>query len=222
MERTPDVKTEGNAVWDTSRIAHQEEHLSASQGIPCDLLPAFSTLTSDEDREKKAEGSVPGTYHVIVVPESFARLPEYAEDTLEDVRSNPFSGLVSDYSNYDPMDEITASEDPNVVILNRFCDSRKQLYPSCRNYTQSLETDLRPNPVSAALMYTSLHDISGDQVSEHVELETHGMTLFDHFQNGGVWTQLIPGGHCYLEANVFEQETFNFPPLGASLGVYKP
>ncbi|KAL3457772.1 hypothetical protein BJX64DRAFT_280365 [Aspergillus heterothallicus] len=212
MERMPDVKTQGNAVWDPSKIAHQREQLPASEGIPCDLLPAFSTLTSDEDREKKAQGSVPGTYHVIVVPESFARLPEYTEDTLEDVHSNPFSSPVSDYSNYDPMDEITASEDPNVVILNRFRDSRKQVYPSRRSYTQSPESDLGPNPVSATLMYTSLQDISEDQVPEHVELETYDMALFDHFQNV-VWTQLIPGGHCYLEANVFEQEASNFPPL---------
>ncbi|KAL2808675.1 hypothetical protein BJX63DRAFT_408488 [Aspergillus granulosus] len=212
MERMPDVKTKGNAVWDPTKIAHPGEHLSASDGIPCDLLPAFSTLTSDEDREKKAQGSVPGTYHVIVVPESFARLPEYTEETLEDVHSNPFASPVSDYSNYDPMDEVVSSEDPNVVILNRFRDSRKQVYPSRRSYTQSPESDLGPNNVSAPLMYTPLQDISEGQVSEHVDLETYDMALFDHFQNV-VWTQLIPGGHCYVEANVFEQEASNFPPL---------
>ncbi|KAL3441153.1 hypothetical protein BJX65DRAFT_259494 [Aspergillus insuetus] len=212
MERMPDVKTKGNAVWDPSKMAHRGGHLSASEGISCDLLPDFSTLTSDEDREKKAQGSVPGTYHVIVVPESFSRLPEYTEDTLEDVHSNPFSSPVSDYSSYDTMDEVTASEDPNVVILNRFRDSRKQVYPNRRSYTQSPESDLGPTPVSATLMYPSLQDISEDQVSEHVDLETYDMALFDHFQNV-VWTQLIPGGHCYLEANVFEQEASNFPPL---------
>lgn len=41
-------------------------------------LPAFATLTNDEDRERKAESTLPGTYSVVVTPKSFADLPEYA------------------------------------------------------------------------------------------------------------------------------------------------
>ncbi|KAL3470663.1 hypothetical protein BJX99DRAFT_251014 [Aspergillus californicus] len=210
MERMPDVKTKGNAVWDP-KIPVQCEYGSASDSIPCDLLPAFTTLTSDEDREKKAQGSVPGTYHVVVVPESFAQLPEYT-DTLEVVPSNPFSSPLSEYSSYDPMEEVTASEDGNLVILNRFRDSRKQVYPSRRSYTQSPESDLGSTSVSSALMYPALHDITEDQISENADIEAYDMALLDQFQNV-VWMQLIPGGHGYLEANVFEQEASTFPPL---------
>ncbi|KAL2828658.1 hypothetical protein BDW59DRAFT_170798 [Aspergillus cavernicola] len=212
MERMPDVKTKGNAVWDPTKMSLQSEHLLTSDPIPCDLLPAFSTLTSDEDREKKAQGSVPGTYHVVVVPESFARLPEYTEDSIEAIPSNPFSSPLSGYSSYDPMDEVTASDDGNVVILNRFRDSRKQVYPSRRSYTQSPESDLGSASVSSAFMYTSLHDITEDQISENADIEAYDMALLDQFQNV-VWMQLIPGGHGYLDANVFEQEASNFPPL---------
>ncbi|KAL4985046.1 hypothetical protein BDW68DRAFT_189976 [Aspergillus falconensis] len=212
MERMPDVKTKGNVVWDPAKTSPRRELITTSGTIPYDLLPDFSRLTSDEDREKKAQGSAPGTYHVIVVPESFARLPEYTDDALETVPSNPYSSPLSEYSSYDPMDDVTMSEDPNVVFLNQFRDPRKQIYPSRRSYTQSPESDLGSTSARTTMMYTPLQDISEDQISESVDLETYGMALLDHFQNA-VWMQLIPGGHGYLEANIFEQEASNFPPL---------
>ncbi|RDW57422.1 uncharacterized protein DSM5745_11506 [Aspergillus mulundensis] len=213
MERMADVKTKGNVVWDPAKTSHRREHIAASESFPYDLLPDFSRLKSDEDREKKAQGSAPGTYHVVVVPESFARLPEYSEDTLETVPSNPYSSPLSEYSSYDPMDDVTTSEDPNVVFLNQFRDSRKQAYHSRRSYTQSPESDLPSVPNT--MMYTPLQDISEDQVSESVDPETYDMALLDQFQNI-VWMQLIPGGHGYLEANMFEQEASNFPPVGGA------
>ncbi|KAL6235152.1 hypothetical protein BDW75DRAFT_230551 [Aspergillus navahoensis] len=212
MERMPDVKTKGNVVWDPAKTSPRQGHITTSGSIPYDLLPDFSRLTSDEDREKKAQGSAPGTYHVIVVPESFARLPEYTDDALETMPSNPYSSPLSEYSSYDPMDDVTMSEDPNVVFLNQFRDPRKQVYPSRRSYTQSPESDLGSTSAPATMMYTPLQDISEDQISESVNLETYGMALLDHFQNA-VWMQLIPGGHGYLEANIFEQEASNFPLL---------
>ncbi|KAL4930606.1 uncharacterized protein BDV17DRAFT_280586 [Aspergillus undulatus] len=217
MERMPDVKTKGNAVWDreetpSSKMSRRKSHLLPSDPEPCDLLPEFSRLTSDEERERKAQGSAPGTYHVVVVPESFARLPEYTEDTLDTVLGNPYSSPLSEYSSYDPMDEVTTSEDPNVVILNQFKDSRKQAYSSRRSCTQSPESDLGPSSVSAAMMYTPLQDISEDQITPTLDLETYDMALLDHFQNV-VWMQLIPATHGYMEANIFEQEASSFPPL---------
>ncbi|KAL4961450.1 Zn(II)2Cys6 transcription factor [Aspergillus stella-maris] len=211
MERMPDVKTKGNAVWDPVKVPRRRSHYFSSDPVPCDLLPDFSRLTSDEDREKKAQSSAPGTYHVVVVPESFARLPEYTEDTLDTVLGNPYLSPMSEYS-HDPMDDVVTSEDPNVVILHQFRDSRKQTYSNRRSYTRSPESDLGSNPVSAPMLYTPVHEVSEDQISESFDLETYDMALFDHFQNV-VWTQLIPDAHNYLEANIFEQEASNFPPL---------
>jgi len=48
-----------------------------------DSLPPFAALTTDEEREKKAELRNPGTYHVVVNPRSFVSLSEY-------VSSKPF------------------------------------------------------------------------------------------------------------------------------------
>src|ERR1700754_2724477 len=48
--------------------------------VPLDDLPPFATLTTDEDREKKAERSSPGTYNVVVNQDSFQHLPEYTDD----------------------------------------------------------------------------------------------------------------------------------------------
>ncbi|KAL4911671.1 hypothetical protein BDW62DRAFT_207221 [Aspergillus aurantiobrunneus] len=238
IERMPDVKTKGNSVWDredtpdllqsklglvapyanwyglilAAKMSHRREHLATSDPNPNDLLPDFSKLTSDEDREKKAQGSVPGTYHVVVVPESFARLPEYTEGASETAPSNPYSSPLSEYSSYDLVDDVTTSEDPNVVILNEFKDSRKQVYPNRRSYTQSPESDLGPTSFSTTMIYSPLQDISENQISQSIDLEFYDMSLLDHFQNI-VWMQLIPGGHDYLEANIFEQEASNFPPL---------
>ena len=47
------------------------------RGPDPDQLPPFSMLKSDEDREKKAEHQMPGTYHVVANPSSFAGLEEY-------------------------------------------------------------------------------------------------------------------------------------------------
>ena len=196
------------------KVSCRRSHLFSSDSVPCDLLPDFSRLTSDEDREKKAQSSAPGTYHVVVVPESFARLPEYTEDTLDTVLGNPYLSPMSEYS-HDPMDDVITSEDPNVVILHQFRDSRKQAYSNRRSYTRSPESDLGSNPVSAPMLYTPVHEVSEDQISESFDLETHDMALFDHFQNV-VWTQLIPDAHNYLEANIFEQEASNFPPVGGA------
>ncbi|KAI9373323.1 hypothetical protein BJX61DRAFT_388312 [Aspergillus egyptiacus] len=211
MERMPDVRTKGNAVWDP-KPPLENELLFTSGSMPCDLLPAFSTLTSDEDREKKAQGSVPGTYHVVVVPESFARLPEYAGDVPKTMPKNRFSSPVSEHNSYDPMEEVTASEDPNVVILNRFRDPRKPVCPSHRRRTQSPGSDIGCNPASGTMMYSALQAITDDRVSQTPDIEAYEMELLDHFQNV-VLMQLIPGGHGYMEANILEQEASNFPPL---------
>lgn len=68
------VKKEGNVVWDPK--AAQERNRSP---LPLsDHLPDFSVLTSDEDRERKAVVHKPGTFGVVVTPDSFRDLPEYA------------------------------------------------------------------------------------------------------------------------------------------------
>ena len=54
-----------------------------------DELPPFAQLATDEDREKKAVRSTPGTYHVVVNPDSFQHLPEYSDDP--EIKKEKFS-----------------------------------------------------------------------------------------------------------------------------------
>lgn len=93
-----------------------------------DHLPPFSSLTNDEDREKKAEFRAPGTYNIIVNPSSFADLEEYRESSSYSERASGWkisslnqrnhqsnkSGISSIHSNEH------LEEDPNVVILEKF------------------------------------------------------------------------------------------------------
>ena len=102
-----------------------------------DLLPPFSALTNDEDREKKAGFRTPGSYHLVVNPSSFAEFDEYKDNRHD--RSSPHTttsnGPGSEHgdqsSNYqtqyidpigDNFNDTQTSGDPDIVILKVFED----------------------------------------------------------------------------------------------------
>ena len=106
-----------------------------------DLLPQFSGLTNDEDRERKAEFHKPGTFLLIVNLASFVDYEEYkdAQDSTKDtstrasasVRSDQF-GIENTVNKDDHsagyQDEVPG--DPNSVILKVFeDDAPKTLSP---------------------------------------------------------------------------------------------
>ena len=90
-------------------------------------MPAFAVLTSDDERERKAETRRPGTFGVVVTPESFADLPEYAATSpTESGRRASIQSSASSLANYGTslVRAPTRSQtDPNVVILDRFEDA---------------------------------------------------------------------------------------------------
>ncbi len=94
-----------------------------------DLLPPFSGLTNDEDREKKAEFRSPGTYLLVVNSASFAEFEEYKESSRNTPPSRPDQTL---YNNMFISEDATqTSDDPDIVILRIFeDDSRKLSSPS--------------------------------------------------------------------------------------------
>lgn len=108
-----------------------------------DLLPPFSGLTNDEDREKKAEFRSPGTFLLVVNPDSFAEFEEYKNTNVSSKNAtNPLPSTTSgsihspqfniDQTLYnDPFaDENEILDDPDIVILKVFeDDSRKLLSP---------------------------------------------------------------------------------------------
>lgn len=93
---------------------------SASSASVRDDLPAFSRLTNDEDRERKAEATLPGTYSVVVTPKSFADLPEYASTSSPQETRSQQSTERKRRTFSNPGGRTRSSADPNVVVLDRF------------------------------------------------------------------------------------------------------
>lgn len=71
--RTPRRANRGAATAGSALLA------PTSAGLPADNLPPFVMLTTEEERERKAEVSAPGSFHVILNPTSFQDLSEYVE-----------------------------------------------------------------------------------------------------------------------------------------------
>jgi hypothetical protein len=135
VERMQEVTTVGNSIWDCSSIvprrfvltlaAHSPAATETSQGYFADDLPPFAQLLTDDERERKAELSSPGTYQVVVNPESFAHLPEYSDDSdrqkLSPMRRPSIAtSLASSLGRDEPVD-------PNTVVLPRFEDVARRI-----------------------------------------------------------------------------------------------
>lgn len=117
-----------------------------------DLLPEFSGLTNDEDRERKAEFYKPGTFLLIVNPASFVDYEEYkaAHDSTKDTPTRASAGvrndqlgvdttICNDVSSADYQEEVPG--DPNSVILKVFEDeARKVLSPGSPDKRQDSST----------------------------------------------------------------------------------
>ncbi|KAF9886200.1 hypothetical protein FE257_011923 [Aspergillus nanangensis] len=219
MDRMKDVSTAGNVVWDP---AVSRSHRNPYDDLtPHDLLPSFAVLTSDEEREKKAQASRPGTYHVVVVPESFSHLPEYiitpSEKDLKDSLLSPFSDDIGSEQFDSPLE----MDDPNIVILKIFRDIRRYPYSNRRGSTQSPDSDLPVSFPADPLLYPTIEDIADeDPADDKFDLKNYEIALLEHFRTV-VLGQLIAGApicaptdHRYeLGMELFEQEAANFPPL---------
>ncbi|OOF96931.1 hypothetical protein ASPCADRAFT_165160 [Aspergillus carbonarius ITEM 5010] len=211
-ERMPDVKTAGNVVWDPKLRTSYHPPTSG------DLLPPFATLTSDEERERKAQASIPGTYHVVAIPESFSRLPEYMDETLE-VDAGNRALLEIGNGDHSQVDDVNWAYGPNVVVLKTFRSTRRQFYPERRSTPQSPESDQGSFSLSAPSVSELVPDYPGDSMppmQESLKPNQYEMLLLDHFRNF-VCLQLVPQDGVFsihgLDAAVFEHEASNFPPL---------
>ena len=107
-----------------------------------DLLPPFSTLTNDDDREKKAEFRTPGSYLLVVNPSSFAEFDEYKDNQhnrnspkskASKRRGSEYGDRLSnnqtqyDESGGDHFNDTPISKDPDIVILKIFEDDTHKL-----------------------------------------------------------------------------------------------
>lgn len=204
-----------------------------------DVLPAFSSLTSDEERERKAECSAPGTYHVIMVPDSFSSLPDYADDgerpkstvteTVYSVTNSPV-GVIKTQND--------ASDDPNTVILKTFEDVTRR--SSCTGRISRVSpTSESSDPICSLSLSPPLNSFPSpvldeeygspsfivDSCMDHqAPQRLQQSTLYAHFRHV-VWKQLFPhdrsldGTHGFdrsgmtLSVAFLEREAARFPPV---------
>ncbi|PKX95730.1 uncharacterized protein P174DRAFT_459233 [Aspergillus novofumigatus IBT 16806] len=218
IERMSDIKIAGNTVWDPNACPQSKN--ASSDSATNDLLPPFPLLATDEERERKAETSRPGTYHVVVIPESFTHLPEYIEDASEEELGDTIPSPLCGNTETAHFANNPEHEDSNVVILKQFRDSKRSSSSQCRSASHSPTSDLRESSLSAATIdATSQNAVDDDPILDMLEQESLEAILLGHFRDV-VWMQLVPAGGIFnfaggisLDAGVFDREATNFPPL---------
>ncbi len=189
-----------------------------------DDLPPFATLTTDEDREKKAERSSPGTYNVVVNQDSFQHLPEYNDDPeikreyLSPMRRGSLAtSLGSSRSREAPIDGVSASGDPNIIVLPRFEDvTRRGTFSS--NQARSPISPIAKHAIiktedSEEAIFTEEPETMDD--SGRLSREARYLRQFRQV----VWRQLVPAepdqrdGMVRSSANILEAAAAVFPPV---------
>ena len=92
-----------------------------------DELPPFSLLTTDEDRQQKADYRPPGTYYVVVNPPSFVGLEEYriADDESALIPAVSATGLVqAQYRTYEECGPATQTAPASSLPQAQYSDGR--------------------------------------------------------------------------------------------------
>ncbi|RMZ92691.1 hypothetical protein DV736_g66, partial [Chaetothyriales sp. CBS 134916] len=202
VERMQEVSIVGGSIWDGSSPAPTE---TSSESVQVDDLPPFAQLLTDEDRERKAERSSPGTYHVVVNPDSFLHLPEYNGDN-DTKRQSPLrrgSVAASQTSSQSAMDGVLGHSDPNTVVLSRFEDVPRR--GAGRDPKSPLTSQSR-------IKTEETEDILMDGESDRVLQDEKYMRQF----RSVVWKQLVPAEIDGIEnssAVIVESEAAFFPPL---------
>ena len=206
-----------------------------------DDLPPFSDLTNDEDRERKAETQEPGTFHVVVNPESFSDLPEYRDfggsATTEGSRRAGTAAEGGPTVARDPdedgrSDEGQAGgvyEDPNVVILRHFEDGGRRS-STTPGRTGSSTSPATPSPTTISIS-TSTANLGRLTMTQEPGSRRSSIAI-DPVQ--GVDARLIENyrrhispvimwnREVYPDGDLFEQEAARFPPVGVSFKIAPP
>ncbi|KAL2064833.1 hypothetical protein VTL71DRAFT_3973 [Oculimacula yallundae] len=214
LERTQQVSTTGSHVWDPD--AQDQDPKSR---VTEDTLPPFSTLTTDDERERKAESREPGTFVVVANLTSFSDLPEYrVESSGSTRRASGYSDYEADNDGHNSLSDSIHEEgdDPNVVILKTFEDPFRKpptpvsfrpiampvspSIPYASSYKQQLPGEARPHfiPNTLSLLDTARQ---GGKDSD----------LLDHYRTI-ISPQIIRIGKSQDE-DMFEIHARYYPPL---------
>lgn len=191
----------------TDCIAHSR-NLGTRNSRPVeDLLPPFPALTTDEEREKKAELHQPGTYHVIANPRSFESMPEYRDDSIPSIEL----GQPSPQSSHIPGNDINLPEgSSNVVILRTFEDTPRRA--SVQTTYRQFETS-SSNFLSPVLDKHSARRYSSDSVVPSREHEGRDAMLLEHYRKT-ISPQIMRRRLLDGEEDIFILQAKTYPPVG--------
>lgn len=170
-----------------------------------DDLPPFASLTTDEDRERKAESRTPGTYNLVVNPESFQHLPEYSEDGD---KTSPRRGSVSSGGR----EEEANAEDANVVILRRFEDASRRVAQRKESPADS------PRVSSFSQLEINEPDTAQPSMQRTAQREQESK-LLSYFRKH-IWRQLAQvesATQTQSGVEILENAARHFPPVSANL-----
>ena len=179
-------------------------------------LPAFATLTNDEDRERKAETTLPGTYSVVVTPRSFADLPEYA---IAGEGSTPRGQTGGRQQGRTGSGSDNGRSDPNVIVLDRF----EELSPTTSVTSPTRQGTLPETLQHMTLSVPSVSATSSQSSSPLTYFSPAEGRLVSHFRRYIV-TRLVPknikdnyGVGSAPLSDIFEDEATRFPPVSSVL-----
>lgn len=233
VEKMQYLTGQSQGVWDQllsrlydSQLANHPRH---------DFLPPFSRLTNDEDREKKAEFRPPGSYNVIVTPNSLAQLDEY-KATQDEERTPLSAGSRSskaesaDPSSPDPETNVITLADPDTVMLRVFEDSSKKLTSptsSSSRFGVSSPSSMLSTSTGHYFQRTDMFTLSSQhtpppstfkirpQDPRDWPLICHYRNLLSrhlfHVHRGSIAPPLAPG--AFLTQELFERTVATFPPV---------
>lgn len=205
-----------HADWRIANTRGENSPLSKEFDSSHDDLPAFATLTNDEDRERKAESTLPGTYSVVVTPKSFADLPEYASSASGRSSRKQTSPRQRAGTSSSTGSNTKPRPDPNVIVLDRF----EEPLPS-----MSLQLSGRPAGLPETMQRMSLSITPSSATSSQPTTPVTHMTpaesrLISHFRHYIV-SRLVPKDLIPASSqlnpsstrDIFETEAAKFQPV---------
>ena len=178
-------------------------------------MPPFSALTTDEQREMKAELKEPGKYFVVTNPRSFELLPEYRDmsmpevDTAEALLHSSQAGTSERPSRVPSGSGIQDLEDPDTIILKAFEE------PTRRGSTQLPMIRLTPHSPYVFNPIQPLPDHPRELLPSNVpslddmRVEGKDFELLQHYR-------AVISHHLAArigDEDVFETQAQNYPPV---------
>lgn len=199
----------GSHVWDPWA---QEPKVRVSND-----MPPFSTLTTDGEREKKAQSRDPGTFVVVANLATFADLPEYWGEPLGDTHRGAGYSQCEGHNNIPT--SLTGSiieqvDDPDVVVLKTFEDPLRS--PALLPYRPRANlVSLSISPMSScrqALQVGASFDSGTVSLLDAARQGGHDAELLHHYRTT-ISAQIFKIGKSQADEDIFEVQARNYPPL---------